>query len=163
LKEIVLANDRGVALVDADDYDELSKHAWHIQSSGYAQTDIRDGDGRKRKPLMHRLILSPPVGLVVDHYDGNKLNNRRSNLRIVTQGVNIFHAHRARRDNQAGAVGINVEDGRFRARIKHNGTAHHIGYFDDIHDAVGARLKAEVKFYGTASPATLAWIAKNGG
>jgi len=81
-KRIILTNGM-VAYVDAADYDELSKYAWSSVSGGYA--------GRREKGalvLMHRQIMNPPEGMVVDHIKGNRLDNTRAHLRVCTAWEN---------------------------------------------------------------------------
>jgi len=70
-------------LVDAADYEWLSRHKWSSRN-GYATR--RAG---RRLLYMHREIMNPPPGMVVDHIDGNKPNNCRSNLRICTRQENL--------------------------------------------------------------------------
>jgi hypothetical protein len=90
VKEIPLS--RGlVALVDDEDFDALNAFRWHAITAGknssyYAARRERGG---KRVLLMHREILKPEdESLKVDHIDGDRLNNRRCNLRLATQGQN---------------------------------------------------------------------------
>jgi hypothetical protein len=73
------------AMVDAADFAWLNKHKWHaMHGSSYARSTI---DGKS--VFMHRLIMNAPAGLVVDHWNGNIWDNRRSNLRICTQAENL--------------------------------------------------------------------------
>ncbi len=72
------------ATVDTADYKEISKHKWSVSRRGktlYACTNIHG-----RTVMMHRFLLRPRKGYVVDHKDGNGLNNCRSNLRSVNRG-----------------------------------------------------------------------------
>ena len=66
------------AYVDAADYEWLSRYTWHLHN-GYA---ARREKGRRI--FMHREIMQPPKGMVVDHIDGNRINNCRFNLRVCT-------------------------------------------------------------------------------
>jgi len=79
MKRIPITDDID-ALVDDEDYDNLSQHKWYF-SDGYA---VRD----HKRVAMHRQIMGFPKGMVVDHIDGNRLNNQRHNLRICTQREN---------------------------------------------------------------------------
>ncbi len=74
------------AIVDAGDYEWLSGRRWHIVASGNTYA------GRKehgKTIYMHREIMKPPKGMLVDHIDGNGLNNRRANLRVCTNQQNM--------------------------------------------------------------------------
>ena len=62
---------------------------WMGTSHGYATTTLR-ADGKKSKPVyMHRFITNAPPGMEIDHANGNGLDNRRENLRLVTHRQNI--------------------------------------------------------------------------
>jgi hypothetical protein len=82
VKEIPLTKGH-VALVDDEDYEELSKHKWCC-SRGYA---VRKNG--KAIELMHRRIMQPPSEMTVDHINGNRADNRRENLRICTFKQNL--------------------------------------------------------------------------
>lgn len=73
------------ALVDQADLPRITAHRWSINSRGYVQTRLGPNVNVK---LHHFLCGAVTKGLVVDHYNGNKLDNRRSNLRIVTHKQN---------------------------------------------------------------------------
>jgi hypothetical protein len=91
--EITIGKRRGqryTLLVDEADYECVSAYTWwpfKREHLIYART-IVDG----RYVLLHRFLLKPAKGKVVDHIDGNPLNNQRSNLRVCTQGENIWFA-----------------------------------------------------------------------
>lgn len=75
-------------LVDDEDEPIFDQYKWHISDSGYVVWRGKK-DGEKQTIRLHRLIAKPTNGLVVDHINRNKLDNRRSNLRCVTQAVNL--------------------------------------------------------------------------
>jgi hypothetical protein len=92
MKEIFLT--RGyVALVDDDDYDEISRYSWHVnikKNTCYAQTSFYHGV--KCTVKMHRVILGiDDPKIIIDHIDGNGLNNTRGNLRTATASENNYH------------------------------------------------------------------------
>ncbi len=82
------------ALVDASDYEWLSQYTWHVCASGYA---VRIE--KRKRVYMHRQIMDPPKGKFVDHIDGNRANNCRTNLRTCTLGQNMRN-----RSKHAGAT-----------------------------------------------------------
>ncbi len=88
MKEIKLTNSDKVALVDDEDYDFINQFKWHINPGGYAisRTKIHNKRGLDS---MHRIILGiTDPRIEVDHIFHNRLDNRRSELRICTNSEN---------------------------------------------------------------------------
>lgn len=87
MKEIQVSGGRAIALIDDDLYDHLNAYRWQLMGGRswrrYAATTVHD-----RTIYMHRLVVNPPAGVLVDHRDGCTLNNQRSNLRLCTNGLN---------------------------------------------------------------------------
>ena len=132
-------------MFDIGDLEIVSARNWHIDSGGYPSTYNEGGSVR-----LHRLLLTDiPKGLVVDHIDRNKLDNRRKNLRIVTQKENCQNMS-SKPSNKSGVPGVFFDKRaqRWRAQISKNGKTTHVGIFDCFADAVEARKAAEKKFYG---------------
>lgn len=75
-------------IVDKDTYEILNKRKWYIGSDGYAYTHIPDNECKNRKISMHRFIMNAPKGVMVDHINGNKLDNRKENLRVCNNKEN---------------------------------------------------------------------------
>jgi hypothetical protein len=132
MPQLSLLTQGRAALVDDADYLLLSRHKWHYHRSGYAARSEYIGTGRKdnrfRTVYMHRVIIDAPPGAVVDHINGDRLDNRRVNLRLCTAAEN------ARNMRVEGAIpykGVSLDRGRFRASITHEGRIIKIGRFDD--------------------------------
>jgi hypothetical protein len=135
------------AIVDAEDYEELSKHKWHTNKSHKSEYAARK-PGRKHIS-MHRLLLNAPPGLLVDHRDGNGLNNRKSNLRLCTHQENTYN-QRPRRGGTSRFKGVywHKTEKKYTARIRKNGKRYSLGYFhDEIEAAVAYGIKA-MEFFG---------------
>ena len=114
MKEIPLSsknevNNNGTysATVDDDLYDELSKYNWSISSNGYAQRRIIKPDGSKSTISMHRQIMELTFGdnKCVDHINGNRLDNQKSNLRVCTHTENLHNSKLSKR-NKSHAKGV---------------------------------------------------------
>lgn len=75
-------------IIDAADYDEVSKYTWHLQHKGYAASVISTKPRTQIKlhQFIHGKVTHP---LVIDHINRNKLDNRRSNLRAATYSINM--------------------------------------------------------------------------
>jgi hypothetical protein len=130
------------AIVDVEDYEWLSQYKWHASVSGdgmvYAKRQVRRHD-----VLMHRMIMQPPSGMVVDHINGNGLDNRRCNLRICTPAVNA----RNRRKHAAGKsrfIGVYPRGQKWEAYVGRK----YVGRFDDDVAAAKARDRQALEMYG---------------
>jgi len=74
--------------IDEEDLNILESRKWHLSSTGYA---VWRGnvEGKKVTVRLHRLITDCPPGKIIDHINHNKLDNRKSNLRVCTQSDNM--------------------------------------------------------------------------
>lgn len=94
MKTLTLSKNQ-VCIVDDADFEFLSEYSWYANWQGnkfYATTGLYDPDTQKTTQLrMHTLLMQPPAGMVVDHINGNSLDNRRENLRVCTQSENLFN------------------------------------------------------------------------
>jgi hypothetical protein len=142
MKEIKLTQGK-VALVDDEDYEELSAFNWHAFRCGntfYAQCYIKLPNGREAMQLMHRQILGLAHGdkLQVDHKDRNSLNNTRENLHVATAAQNGANKGK-QRSNKSGFKGVSWDRCRqkWQAGTRHNGKQFHLGRFDNPQLAYG--------------------------
>jgi len=135
-----------VAIVDKEDYEELSRYKWHASSrveSCYAYR--RKG---KRSLSMHREIMGEPKGMVVDHIDGNGLNNRRRNLRVCTSSQNHQNRRRTRGRSRYKGVCWEKRRNKWRAEIMLEGRHIDIGCFADEVEAARAYDKKAKELFG---------------
>jgi len=132
MKEIQLT--RGyVAVVDDDDYVLLSKYKWFAlkQKTGiYARRSI----SKHCKIAMHTQIMNTPLGLEIDHIDGNGLNNRRTNLRVVTRRQNQQNKHILKRSPLLG-VSFDSRHNKWQSKICVNGKIKFLGSYDSDTEA----------------------------
>lgn len=98
---------------------------------------------------MHKLIIAVPCGMEVDHKNGNGLDNRESNLRLVTDLEQSWN-HGVSKRNKTGITGVtwNKRCQRYAAHIKFKGKYIHLGHHDFLSDAAIARRKAEILYFG---------------
>lgn len=141
------------ALVDADDVPLLQRYNWATQKSAkahcYAHTTIYKGPKQPSWARMHRFLLNvSEPNTLVDHKNGNTLDNRRVNLRTATHSQNIMNSG-CRINNLSklkGAFRSVTPAGtvRFTSSVTVNGTTHHIGSFrtaEAAHEAYLAKAK----------------------
>lgn len=117
--EITLSDGK-ICLIDEEDLERIKKHSWCASSNGggriYAQTRINT-----KTIYMHRFILSAPKGTMIDHRNGNPLDNRKSNLRFCTKSENSLNSkQRVRRYSAYRGVTYDKERNKWLAQLKVN-------------------------------------------
>jgi hypothetical protein len=131
MKEIPLTRGK-VALVDDEDYPELSKHRWYAHKERNVYYAVRMAprtNGKKHTIRMHAAIVGTPKGMGTDHINGNGLDNRRENLRIVTTRENQQNQHIPRTSKYPG-VSWHKKSGKWIARIRVSGKQRYLGIYD---------------------------------
>lgn len=137
------------AIVDAQDYEWLSKHRWRTHEDRSGTCYALRGSARK-VIFMHRAIMNPPKGMVVDHIDGNGLNNRRSNLRICSKRQNKYN-QRPMKNAGSRFKGVYLAKGKsdqWCAVVRCKGEAFYLGSFDDEIEAARAYDRKAVELFG---------------
>lgn len=139
------------AIVDDEDYEELSKYKWHLSklSIFYARKTRKYESGKFSTISMHRYLLNAQKGMFVDHINGNGLDNRRSNIRICTQKENNRNM-RIGKKNKSGYKGVSwaTDAQKWRAFIYVEGKNINLGRFSDKEAAAGAYNEAAKKYHG---------------
>lgn len=135
--------------IDEQDESFFRSRSWFITNRGYLCCQIRSG-GRRRTHLFHRLILEPiPEGMVVDHINRDKLDNRRSNLRIVTPQVNAKNIPaKPNKTSKYRGVSWNQKASRWQVVLRIDGRLKWFGLYES-EDEAGA--VAAPHFYGIAA------------
>lgn len=128
------------ALVDDDDYEELNRYRWNLNNRGYARRSSVATEPRE----MHVLINKTPDGLVTDHINGNKLDNRKVNLRSITRSQNCY-GQRGRTDRPKG---VRKQHDSWTARLRHNGKEFHLGSYGTVSEAVEAYNEKATEIWG---------------
>ena len=154
MKEIQLTKGK-VALVDDEDYEYLNQWKWCLRGTKlgkpYALRIIRKSkkNNISLTIYMHRHLMKPKKGYVIDHIDGNSLNNQKNNLRICTQSQNLSN-QKIGKSNTSGYKGVsyNKGHGKYHSRIKFNKKSIHLGCFVNLKDAARAYNAAAIKYHG---------------
>lgn len=133
------------AMIDPEDASRVEKFNWSFDRLGYAAGWV---DGRIQR--LHRFILHAPKGLVVDHVNHDKLDNRKANLRLATRRENGANRARLQSNNVSGYAGVswNKAVGKWQAFIYINSKSHHLGLFHCPIEAAVCRDVAAVELYG---------------
>lgn len=100
MKQIPLTNSIKTALVDESDYDKCARKQWylrvnkknkHLEYVMCQEADYRKSGGKKFQTYLHTFILGkPPEDMVIDHINGNVLDNRKDNLRFLSRSDNMI-------------------------------------------------------------------------
>ena len=150
MKKIALSGKNGAGLfatVDDEDFALASSMKWHIDIGGYA---VRKGPRPRMAVIfLHRLINKTPDGLFTDHINGDKLDNRRANLRTVNKSQNACNSkHQKRKVAPYRGIGVDRRTGRWHARLNYLGKLYKGGNFDTPEDAHAAYLALAERVQG---------------
>ena len=147
MKRIPLSQGK-FAIVDDEDYQEMSKHQWILSNKGYAIRK-KSWDGQRKTVGLHRELVQAPDGFEIDHINGDPLDNRKQNLRVCTRQDNCYNSGK-RKDNTSGYKGVSwhVREKKWRAQIKQNKKRFYLGYYSVKEEAARAYDEAAQKLHG---------------
>jgi len=131
MRKIKLTQNK-VALIDDEDYEKVSKYKWQAvyrREAWYAS--------KTNGPSMHIFILGKRKNKIIDHIDGNGLNNQRKNLRYATHIENGYNC-KLYKNNTSGHKGISwhKQHKKWAAQCRVNKKNIHLGYFINKKDAI---------------------------
>lgn len=138
-----------VDLIDFISYGGGRICAWKSKTTKYISARCyRDGVAH----YFHKLIMNSKEGFEVDHIKHGTIDyidNRQSNLRLVTRSQNLMNKS-IQRDSETGIKGVGWYKalGMWRSYITTNGVTKHLGFFDNIEIAIGVRQQAEKEYHG---------------
>jgi hypothetical protein len=139
------------AIVDDCDFNEMSKFKWCAQEDDHTYYAVRSEKhiGKTKVIRMHRSILNPSDDMVIDHINGNGLDNRRENIRACSIKENCRN-YKMPKTNTSGVKGavFDKRRGKWQVHIKVDRLNKHIGYFDSLEDAAKAYNEAAKKYHG---------------
>lgn len=144
-------NKGNCTIVDNDEYEKFGNLTWFI-CNGYAKRSFRlksvERSKSNRQAHLHREILNAPKGMCIDHINGDKLDNRKSNLRLCTNQENIRNS-KVMIKNTSGFKGVSwmKSKSKWRARIKVNMREIHLGLFASKLDAVRCYNKGAKRYF----------------
>lgn len=142
-------NTGDIAIIDVADAGLVDGHQWYLSKTGYVRrTDW--SRGVRGTVDMHRLVIDCPAGKCVDHIDGNKLNNRRHNLRVATPSLNGANrsANRGSESSRFKGVTWSKSSVKWQAQIKSAGVKRYLGLFETESDAHEAYVRAARELFG---------------
>lgn len=142
-------NNEQEAILDDEDYEALKSYHWY-SDRGYATRMSLKGEGKRRMIRMHQQILNIPNHLVADHINGNRLDNRRANLRICTRAQNNMNRFVEKQSSSSIYKGVcwRPHANAWKAYIKLNSKQMHLGYFQSEEEAALAYNAAAREHFG---------------
>jgi AP2-like factor (euAP2 lineage) len=143
---VPLKDSSRVAIIDPSDAPRVMQFDWSIHSMGYATTWFDNTN-----ILMHRFIMCVNnSSIIVDHKNRLKKDNRRSNLRIVSDSLSIHNRAKWQRHPYSNYVGVSWDKSRFKwsAKITNHYKTINLGRFNSEHEAAIAYNKAAFEIYG---------------
>jgi len=131
------------AIIDLCSVDMCKKFSWHINKYGYIKTRID-----RKTYYLHRILIDAKNGEICDHINRNTLDNRVHNLRIVSYSESNINS-RTQSNNTSGKRGVSYyrKTNKWEAYINKNRKRIKLGYFDNIEDAIEARMEAEKIYF----------------
>lgn len=146
MKKIPLTQGK-FALVDDEDYERMLRWEWHAAKDGHTYY-ARSWKGETIKLVpMHREIMRAKNGQIIDHIDGDGLNNQKANLRFCTTSENILNVRDLQSRNSSGVSGVNwcKREEKWFARVQMSGKRTVLGYFQHLEDAAMAVINYQPK------------------
>lgn len=127
---------------DLEDYDIIKDYRWNIDHQGYVIAYIRGSNQKSIK--MHNLVMQPKSNYFVDHIYGKRNDNRKSQLRYLTDENNRRNRV-VGKNNTSGVIGVHFDNTYkiWKAQIGYHKTQIVLGSFKTFEEAVEARVRAE--------------------
>lgn len=149
MKRIRLRDSKLVAFVDDLDFERLGHLPWRAFNNTTSGTTYAARSEGKSTVLLHREVFQAPKGFQVDRVDGDGLNNRKENLRLVSSSENGRNRP-APRNNTSGFKGVSFNKKRalWRADICVDQKQKTLGYFHTPEEAHMAYCRAAERLHG---------------
>lgn len=149
-KEIPISRGKYITIVDDEDFDKVASHKWKMlksRSRVYAAREI-GGKGKWKTLLLHRFLMSAQEGDYVDHINNNTLDNRKENLRLTSNSMNLGNRGK-QANNTSGYKGVHKCHNGFAVRIRKDDYVYRLSNM--VKDPIeGAKIydRAALHFYG---------------
>lgn len=148
MKELKVSNSDRLALVDDDIYEQVNGRHWRLVKVTNGAFYVAWKTHKDRKDVnvyLHRLVMGEPKGKMVDHINGNPLDNRRENLRVTTNSQNQMNSKGRPHASQYKNVFWNSQYKKWKAQIKVDSKDFFLGYFEnERHAAYAVELSRPV-------------------
>lgn len=135
---------------DLEDYNLISGYCWFIGVDGYVVANVNEIGKKQQKIRMHRLVMNiTDPKIQIDHIYHNRTDNRKSQLRIVSNSQNQMNRDKIK-SNTSGTTGVywHSKHKKWESIIGVDGKNKYLGLFDDYDQAVAVRKLAEDQYFG---------------
>lgn len=129
--------------IDDEDFEKFSQYKWSVMPAHGARRMIWS----KIKGQFSRFIMGCPKGMVVDHINGDPMDNRKSNLRICSQADNCKNC-KIHRNNKSGFKGVRTRENKFFAELNSNYVRYRSYGYDTKEEAAIAYNELAKKYHG---------------
>jgi len=132
---------------DLEDYEKIKGYTWCV-STGYIMSSLNG-----KLIQFHRVVTNASDDEIIDHISRNRKDNRKINLRFVTETENHRNTSLGK-NNKSGFIGVSFDNrsGKWYSKIDVDYKQISLGRYEYLNDAVYARLCAEKEFYGEYAP-----------
>jgi hypothetical protein len=147
---VPLTNSDKVAIIDDWWKEDVLENGqkWFLDHDGYVESTMETGFKSPKVVYLHRLIMGDKVGFVIDHINGDKLDNREANLRHLTLAQSAINKS-MQNNNKSGFPGVRLTRyGTWEAYIAVDRQRKHIGTFPTFEEAVATKKKAVQELHG---------------
>lgn len=130
---VVLLTQNVSTVLNTEDWVNLNQILWYAHKGSlgtFYACATKYPNGKQTRLAIHREIMRPQIGMVVDHINHNTLDNRKSNLRVCTPQQNQFNQQR-KHTTRPGRKGVYFfkKTGKWDSQICLDGRNKHLGYF----------------------------------
>lgn len=137
-------------LLDIDDFYKFSTFKWFISTTGYAKRNLKVEKNKWKGSFMHKEILPLKSNLEVDHINGDRLDNRRDNLRGATRSQNNMNKFIKTSKNTSKYKGVCYDKNRgtYNSKLQYNHKTINLGRYKTEEDAAKAYDKRAKELFG---------------
>lgn len=132
---------------DLEDYNKIKEHCWCVDNKDKYVCTLIEG----KRFRLHNIVMGDKDGKVIDHIDGNRVDNRKENLRLVTRHQNNMNVTKVP-NTKSGVIGVfQTKSMKWKACITYKYKRYNLGVYDKLEDAIRERLKKEKELFGEYS------------
>jgi hypothetical protein len=136
-------------LISKCDYERISVLKWRPHYGSKRQYFVHSIAKPRQELMLHRFIMNATKGTVIDHINGNTLDNRRENLRVCSHSENMKNSKK-RSNGKCPYKGVyfNKHVNKWNPQIKVDGKRISLGYYLSAEEARNAYNEASRKYHG---------------